>query len=53
MSRALGEELIGRLDRERDLGEMPVERCILYRSILGSGAARYEERSCAMLGGAG
>ena len=38
---------------EPDLGELPVDHCILYRSILGEGGARYEPQSTARLGSTG
>ncbi len=38
---------------EVELGEMRLERCILYRSILGPGGARYEVRASAALGADG
>ena len=38
---------------EVELGKMPLERCILYRSIPEPAGARYEVRACAALGADG
>lgn len=38
--------------RDVAIGSVPLERCILYRSILGPGGARHEELGAVRLGGA-
>ncbi|MGD8377360.1 MAG: RNA 2',3'-cyclic phosphodiesterase [Acidobacteriota bacterium] len=38
--------------RDVELGSVPLERCILYRSILGPGGARHEELGAVRLGAA-